>query len=80
MGRPRWLADRQACILPVARRPNSDYRMGLNSPSFKKFRSRLGVPPAPVVDRFRTGDAAVAADESVPAKTVLPRVASLLRL
>jgi hypothetical protein len=41
--RPHWSADHKTCILPVKLKPDWDYRLGLNSPSFKNFRSRLAV-------------------------------------
>jgi hypothetical protein len=40
--------------LPVALKPNWQYRFGLNSRSFKNFASAEGVPLEPVVYEFRT--------------------------
>jgi len=41
-------------VLPVELKPNSQYRLGLNSQSFKNFQSADGVPLAPVVYTFKT--------------------------
>ena len=53
-GKPRWSRNRRTCTLPVALEPGKSYRLGLNSPSFKNFTSREGVPLEPVVYRFET--------------------------
>lgn len=55
--KPYWTPDRKTCVLPIALQPNSSYRLGLNSPSFKNFRSESGVPLTPVVYKFSTGPA-----------------------
>lgn len=52
--KPSWTEDGKTCVLPVALKPNTQYRLGLNSPSFKNFRSAKGVPLAPVVYTFKT--------------------------
>jgi len=66
-GRPHWTADRKTCVLPVELQPNWDYRLGLNSRSFKNFRSKSGVPLEPVAYRFTTrGDAAEAETPTTP--------------
>jgi len=49
-----WTEDHKTCVLPVELKPNSQYRLGLNSPSFKNFKSADGVPLAPVVYTFKT--------------------------
>lgn len=54
--KPYWTEDHKTCVLPVQLNPSSDYRLGLNSPSFRKFRSATGVPLDPVVYSFRTKD------------------------
>jgi hypothetical protein len=51
---PFWTEDHKTCVLPVALKPNSQYRLGLNSPSFKNFQSAGGVPLEPVVYTFKT--------------------------
>lgn len=52
--KPRWSPDRKTCVLPVSLKPGWEYRLGLNSPSFKNFASADGVPLDPVVYEFRT--------------------------
>ena len=52
--KPFWTEDHKTCVLPVELKPNSQYRLGLNSPSFKNFKSADGVPLAPVVYTFKT--------------------------
>jgi hypothetical protein len=52
--RPHWTADRKTCVLPVELKPDWEYNLGLNSPSFRNFRSAEGVPLNPVSYSFRT--------------------------
>ena len=52
--KPHWSKDRMTATLPVSLKPNSAYRLGLNSKSFKNFASADGVPLEPVVYKFRT--------------------------
>ncbi|HLH54075.1 MAG TPA: S41 family peptidase [Verrucomicrobiae bacterium] len=52
--RPHWTADRKTCVLPVELKPDWEYHLGLNSPSFRNFRSAEGVPLNPVPYTFRT--------------------------
>lgn len=54
-GTPAWSADRRTCTLPVRLRPNHSYRLGLNSPSHRNFKSADGVALEPVVWTFATG-------------------------
>jgi len=54
--RPYWTEDHKTCVLPVQLNPGSEYRLGLNSPSFRNFRSASGVPLEPVVYGFKTKD------------------------
>ncbi len=49
-----WSADGLTCTLPVSLEPNHDYRLGLNSPSFKNFQSKWGVPLDDVIYEFHT--------------------------
>ena len=56
-GKPRWTADRKTCVLPVKLQPGSNYRLGLNSPSFKNFQSAAGIPLEPVEYQFTTREA-----------------------
>jgi len=52
--KPYWTEDHLTCVLPVQLQAGSDYRLGLNSPSFKGFQSATGVPLEPVSYRFKT--------------------------
>ena len=52
--KPFWTEDHKTCVLPVELKPNSQYRLGLNSPSFKNFKSADGVPLTPVAYTFKT--------------------------
>jgi hypothetical protein len=49
-----WSADELTCTLPVKLEPGHDYQLGLNSPRFKNFQSKAGVPLEPVVYKFHT--------------------------
>lgn len=53
--KPHWTEDGRTCVLPVKLAPNHAYRLGLNSPSHKNFKSASGVPLDPVVYTFKTG-------------------------
>ena len=52
--KPYWTDDHLTCVLPVQLQPGSDYRLGLNSPSFRGFQSATGVPLEPVSYHFKT--------------------------
>jgi hypothetical protein len=54
--KPYWTDGGKTCVLPVALKPGSEYQLGLNSPSFKGFRSEDGVPLVPVGYSFKTAD------------------------
>lgn len=54
--KPYWLQDRVTCVLPVRLNPGTSYRLGLNSPSHRNFRSAGGEPLDPVVYTFKTRD------------------------
>lgn len=62
-GHPHWSDDHKTCILPVKLKPGWDYALGLNSRSFKNFRSQSGVPLTPVRYRFTTRDIAETEEE-----------------
>jgi hypothetical protein len=49
-----WTEDGKTCVLPVELKPGCDYRLGLNSRSYKNFQSDEGVPLVPVVYSFKT--------------------------
>jgi hypothetical protein len=51
-----WTDDGKTCVLPVQLKPGWDYRLGLNSQSFKNFQSDEGVPLVPVGYSFKTSD------------------------
>ncbi len=53
--RPFWTEDGRTCVLPVKLVPEHAYRLRLNSPSHKNFKSASGVPLDPVVYTFKTG-------------------------
>jgi RNA polymerase sigma-70 factor (ECF subfamily) len=53
--KPFWTEDHKTCVLPVELKPDSQYRLGLNSPSYRGFQSAEGVPLAPVGYTFKTG-------------------------
>jgi Bacterial Ig-like domain len=52
--RPYWTEDKKTCVLPVQLQPSWDYRLGLNSPSFRNFKSAAGVSLDPVSYSFKT--------------------------
>ncbi len=54
--RPHWTDDGKTCVLPVTLQPGWEYRVGLNSQSFKNFKSDEGVPLPPVAYTFKTSD------------------------
>jgi len=51
-----WTQDGKTCVLPVDLKPGSQYELGLNSPSFRNFRSAQGVALTPVIYTFKTSD------------------------
>ena len=53
--KPFWTDDHKTCVLPVELKPNSQYRLGLNSPSFRNFQSVGGVALTPTPYTFKTG-------------------------
>jgi hypothetical protein len=52
--KPFWTEDHKTCVLPVQLNPNSQYRLGLNSPSHKNFQSADGAPLPPTPYTFKT--------------------------
>jgi hypothetical protein len=54
--KPYWTEDKKTCVLPVELKPGSNYRLGLNSPSYKGFQSAGGVALDPVAYSFRTSN------------------------
>jgi beta-lactamase regulating signal transducer with metallopeptidase domain/HEAT repeat protein len=55
-GKPSWSVDKKTCTLPVRLKANWSYRLGLNSPSHKNFKSAEGVPLDPVRWTFSTAN------------------------
>lgn len=53
--KPHWTEDGRTCVLPVKLAPDHAYRLGLNSPSHKNFKSAAGVPLDTVAYLFKTG-------------------------
>ena len=53
--KPYWTDDHKTCVLPVELKPNQQYLLGLNSPSYKNFQSADGVPLPPTKYTFKTG-------------------------
>jgi len=53
--KPYWTDDHKTCVLPVELKPNQQYQLGLNSPSFRNFQSAEGVPLPPTRYSFKTG-------------------------
>jgi hypothetical protein len=60
--KPRWI-DKRTCVLPVKLEPAKRYRVGINAPSFKNFRSADGVPAAVTTLWFETAARRRAAGE-----------------
>jgi len=42
--RPFWTEDKKTCVLPVKLKPNWDYHLGINCPSYNTFQSEGGIP------------------------------------
>lgn len=53
--RPQWSEDKKTCTRPVVLKPNTQYQLGLNSPSHKNFQSETGIPLDWVRWTFTTG-------------------------
>ena len=51
--RAQW-RDKRTCVLPVKLQPGHSYRVGINSPSYRNFRSEAGVPASPSAITFTT--------------------------
>ena len=51
-----WTGGGKTCVLPVELKPGWDYQLGINSLSFKNFRSDEGVSLAPVGYAFKTSE------------------------
>lgn len=62
--RAQW-RDPRTCVLPVKLEPGHHYRVGINAPSFKNFRSTAGVPVEPSAIYFTTKSGAGGAPKIV---------------
>jgi Bacterial Ig-like domain len=51
--RAHW-QDKRTCVLPVKLEPGHHYRVGINSPSYRNFRSAAGEPAQPSSINFST--------------------------
>lgn len=65
--------DRRTCVLPVKLEPGRYYRVGVNSTSYRNFRSADGVPARPSAIYFTTRGA----DEEMKARTQKPKIVSM---
>ncbi|MCA9444834.1 MAG: hypothetical protein KC964_28875, partial [Candidatus Omnitrophica bacterium] len=52
--KPYWSEDRKTCFLPVKLKPNWEYHLGINCPSFRNFQSEGGIAVEPMGYSFRT--------------------------
>lgn len=52
--KPYWTDGGKTCVLPVELKPGAEYKLGLNSPSHKNFKSAGDVPLEPVSYTFKT--------------------------
>lgn len=55
-GKARWINAR-TCVLPVKLKPNHEYWLSINNPTFQNFRSKSGEPAVPYPISFKTGAA-----------------------
>ena len=55
-GKPRYLADRKTCVLPVKLEPRKTYAIWLNSGKFGNFKDTKGQPSVPYLLVFETGE------------------------
>lgn len=69
---PVWI-DKRTCVLPVALKQGSFYRVGINSTSYQNFRSTLGVPAPTSAIYFVTAGA----KRSIMARVRQPQVVKM---
>jgi beta-lactamase regulating signal transducer with metallopeptidase domain len=55
-GKATWSEDKKTCTMPVKLKPNHEYTMGLNCPSYRSFMSASGIPADVVWFKFQTGE------------------------
>jgi RNA polymerase sigma-70 factor (ECF subfamily) len=53
-GKPKYLADKRTCVLPVKLEPGKTYALLLNSETFRNFKDEDGRPAVPYLLVFRT--------------------------
>ena len=71
--KPRW-RDSRTAVLPVKLEPGHYYRVGINSKSYRNFRSAAGVPALPSAIYFTTRGA----NGEMTAKTQKPVIVEML--
>jgi len=62
--------DKRTCVLPVKLAPGRYYRVGINSKSYRNFKSAAGVSAMPAAIYFTTSGAS----EELKARTIVPRI------
>ena len=55
-GKPRYNQSKTTCSLPVGLEPGKVYWVGINSPSYKNFKTMAHIPATPYVILFATKD------------------------
>jgi hypothetical protein len=53
-GKPRYLADKRTCVMPVKLEPGKTYAVWVNSGKFENFRDTDGRPAVPYLLVFKT--------------------------
>lgn len=53
-GKPRYLADKRTCVLPVKLEPGRFYALWLNTERFRNFKDAGGRPAVPYLLTFQT--------------------------
>ena len=53
-GKPKYLADKRTCVLPVKLRPGKTYAIWLNAQKFENFKDTDGRPALPYLLVFKT--------------------------
>ncbi|MFQ5731203.1 MAG: Ig-like domain-containing protein [Planctomycetaceae bacterium] len=54
-GKPKYLADKRTCVLPVKLKPRKTYAIWLNSAKFRNFKDTDGRSAVPYLLVFQTG-------------------------
>ncbi len=53
-GKPKYLADKRTCVLPVKLEPGKTYAIWVNSEKFRNFKDTDGRPAVPYLLVFKT--------------------------